>query len=154
MIAGLAAIAKIEIEADPSQFEKVNENSKYLWYYSDKEIVKSEIDKNTKDNLEWILMEEGRNLKSCILHECTENRYMKVIVIPSDGERDGRALEVISKDIVLEKIDLNEFPMTERHKLTGKYLASDRFTIQTILFSFISDFSLKNFSIKVKSDDL
>ena len=127
MIAGLAAIAKIEIDADPSQFEKVNENSKYKWYYSDKEFEKSEIDKFTKDNLEWILMEEGRNLKSCVLHECTQNRYIKVIVIPSDGERDGRALEAISKDPVLEKVNINEFPMTYRHKMTDKYLASDRY---------------------------
>ena len=114
LIAGLTAIAKIDFEAGENRVELLNENSKFMWFHSGNEIN------------EWILMKEGKCLRSCLLNECTVNFYIKLVVTPSDGERDGKQLEVISKDVVNERLDLNEFPMTRRHELTSEYLKDDK----------------------------
>lgn len=126
LIAGMSGVVKIEFDADENLIESLTENTKYMWYYSEKAYEKEEIGKNTKDNCEWVLMEEGLNMRSCQLHDCTENRFLKVVSVPSDGERDGQAFEIISKDTVMKKIDLNDLPMTERHGMTKDYLSSDK----------------------------
>ena len=144
LIAGMPAIAKIEIESD-KMFEKINSNSKFIWYHSKEtfeneegkvldEANRSNEQKAAKkhkpqldfDNMEWVLMKEGINSKMCTLSEDCENRYVKVVCIPSDGEREGKAIECRSNYLVQKKIDLQMLPMTERHKLTTQKLDSDK----------------------------
>jgi hypothetical protein len=129
MVADMPGIVKVEFDAEERFLEKIIENSKYTWYYTTEVFDKEAINKTTKLDLEWTLMEEGLNLKACRLHECTKGRFIKVVCVPADGERDGLAFEVVSKDTVLSKIDLNDMPMTLRHEQTREYLNSDKYKI-------------------------
>ncbi len=129
LIAGMSGVVKLEFDAEENLIETLSQNSKYMWYYSEKAYEREEIGKNTKDNVEWILMEEGFNVRACKLHDCTENRFIKVVCIPSDGKRDGQAFEAISKETVMKKIELMDLPMTERHMMTKEYLKSDKYFV-------------------------
>ncbi len=126
MIAEMSGIVKVEFDSEDRFLEKITENSKYMWYYSTEIFEEDAINKTTKLNLEWKLMEEGVNLKACKLHECTKGRFIRVVCVPGDGGRDGLAFEVVSKDTVLGKIELNNMPMTIRHELTREYLNSEK----------------------------
>jgi hypothetical protein len=78
------------------------------------------------DSIEWIFFDNGENKKACLLTEICENRLIKVVCIPNDGNRDGIALETVSNQAVQKCIDLNTLPMTDRHKLTASYLSHNQ----------------------------
>lgn len=129
LIAGYPCIVKTEFEPE-NQSHIINEHSKFFWYYSQNKFEEQNADNKKKptfnvETIEWKLMEfenNGQNAKWCQLSDDCHNRLVKVVCIPNDSKRDGVAVEHISSTTVLEKIDVNKLPMTERHRETNFYL--------------------------------
>jgi hypothetical protein len=88
---------------------------KFKWYISS-----NEFDKN-----EWELLNEGVNNRMIYLNSNTENKYLKVVCTPNDGTRDGLIVEIISNKTIENLLQLDELPMTDRHKLTTEKLSGN-----------------------------
>ncbi len=133
----MPAIAKIEVEY-PELAETLNKHSVFNWYFSKQKIAsghkdvlnnlnqKLKLDRGELQNIEWIPVKRDESRpKLCVLDEQCVERLIKVEVIPSDGNRQGLAIDTISTNIVVEKFNLDDFPMTDRHKLTSQFVDSD-----------------------------
>ena len=90
---------------------------KFKWYISSKEF----------DTNDWELVNEGVNNRMIYLNENAENKYVKIVCTPNDGIRDGLPIEVISNKTVEKHFDINELPMTDRHKLTTEKMRDNKY---------------------------
>jgi hypothetical protein len=100
--------------------DKFIDKCKFKWYISSNQF---------NNNNEWELLNEGVNNRMIYLNSKCENKYLKVVCTPNDGSRDGLSVEVISNKIVEKQFELNELPMTDRHKLTTEKLSGNRILI-------------------------
>ena len=140
LIAGMPAVVKIETDSQISN-EQLSKFSKFSWYKSVNtfenpipDTINSEkikLDQNQYDKLDWALMAEGENKRLCVLDEDCENRLIKIECIPNDGSREGLAVQHLTNYLVNKKLDLINFPMTDRHKLTKEKLTDNKYTIKS-----------------------
>ncbi|CAF0767148.1 unnamed protein product [Brachionus calyciflorus] len=154
LIAGMPAMVKLDFESDESTQQILNKNSLFKWYssqsvYEPANLIELESDKKSKkpislDGIEWDLIDEGIAKKTIVLDENTENKLIKVECYPKDDVREGIAVEAVTANPVLQKIDKAHMPMTERHKLTQNRLDSKSMRVVTynILANCYSDTSL------------
>ena len=135
LIAGMPAIAKIETDSQIS-VEQLSKFSKFLWYKSVNsfenpipDTINSEklkLDQNELNTIEWTLMTEGENKRLCVLDEDCENRLIKIECIPNDGNKQGLTVQHVSLCLVNKKLDFDNSPMNERHKLTKERLTDNK----------------------------
>ena len=132
-MAGFPTVAKIECESI-----EIERNSIFNWYVSDRcftidDRVPLATDKKKKikvfdvSQVKWRLLEgkSGRAKRMCMLDKDVANHLLRVECIPSDGKREGVAVEAISAYPVDEGLPMNELPMFARHQLTKERLAND-----------------------------
>lgn len=136
LVVGLPAIAKLEGDSQDLT-EALNKYSKFNWYCSkekfesgNKDILnninqKLKIAPHELEKIEWNLISLDDSRKLIILDEQTEDKLIKVEVTPSDGNRNGLAVDAISTNIVVKKFNLEDFPMSDRHKLTKHLVDSN-----------------------------
>jgi hypothetical protein len=99
--------------------DKIIDKSKFSWYISISNL-------NTN---EWELLSEGINNRMIILNENSENKFIKLVCVPSDGTRDGVAIEVFSQNAVQKFFDVNELPMTLRHSFTTERMSGNKYAL-------------------------
>ena len=151
LIAGMPAIAKIETDSQISN-EQLSKFYKFSWYKSVNtfenpvpDTVNSEkikLDQNELNTIEWKLMADGVDKRLCVLDEDCENRLIKIECIPNDGSREGLAVQQLTNYLVNKKLDLINFPMTDRHKLTKEKLTDKKYIQSKKFFSILKNFVL------------
>jgi hypothetical protein len=113
LIAGLPAIAKIQTDSEAS-YELINKYSHFYWFCSEQEI--EDIEKVKHTELDWRLITEGVGKKFCIMDENCEKKLIKLVCIPKNGKQKGLAVESISGTICTKGLEMEKFPMTQRHR--------------------------------------
>ena len=118
LFAGMPIFVKLEAD-NPSFVENLHKFSIFSWFISD--LV------NNEQESQWKLIKKGIGQRVCYLNEDWANRLIKVECIPKNdqSECEGMSLQLVSNKIE-EKLDLNEFPMTQIHKLTENFLISKK----------------------------
>lgn len=134
-IAGFPSVVRLEFEPNEQNKDLITNNSYFKWFTSEiishaqaKELKRS---KNKRSypflisEINWYLIDEGVSKRKLDLSESSANRLLKIECFPKDTDREGFRLETISDDIVMEKLDLEKMPMTNRHKYTQTFLDSN-----------------------------
>lgn len=134
-IAGFPSVVRLEFESNEPNKDVIIEKSYFKWYTSEiisraeaKELKKSKNKRfysNLISKINWNLIDEGVSKRKLVLNESSANRLLKIECFPKDFDREGFRLESVSDDIVMEKIDLEKMPMTNRHKYTQTDLDSN-----------------------------
>ena len=136
LIAGFPATLQTFIESNSSS-ELISKNSKYFWY------SRESLDINANWNL--INVESnGSNLKWCLLTADCFDCLIKVICIPSDGERDGLPIECVSATTVKQHIPSDKLPMSERHLQTSSFLESNKLIVFVYIILYLFKTKLIN----------
>jgi hypothetical protein len=138
LIAGMPAIVKIETDCPDDENSSINKNSLFNWYTSDcsfseaDKVASSEKGKNKVkafdlQSVKWNLIDSGVGKKICYLSDKCANSLVKVECMPSDGKREGVAVQAISSNPVAEPIEIEKMPMSERHQLTKSKLQNNEY---------------------------
>lgn len=152
MFSKMPALIRLEFDNDDeTTCTLVEKNSTYQWFHSrlDYDALVAEHEKANPpkgssfkttstgakknqqppqldaDLIDWVLFDEGVNKRVCYLTEATDNKLLRVVVIPNDGKRKGFAVEAVSATKVEAKLDLDRYAMTERHAMTKELLKGD-----------------------------
>lgn len=129
LIAGMPAVAKIEIDSAEEQHDAIHKHSEFVWYVSETQFNEDDKklppgkNKHLKKSFDlsqvkWHLIDQGFARKMCILDRNTANKLVKVVCIPRDEKREGLAVEVVSSAPVMEPMEMEKMAMFERHKHT------------------------------------
>ncbi|CAF0767130.1 unnamed protein product [Brachionus calyciflorus] len=134
-IAGFPTVARLLFESDEPNPELIRQKSLFKWYSSEnaseEQIKLLKKYKNTRkypqiiNEIKWNLIDEGISKMKIIPSENLENRLIKIECYPRDNTREGFFVQTVSDDKVLEKLDKEKMPMTDRHQLTKYYLNSN-----------------------------
>lgn len=76
-------------------------------------------------NVKWQLIDQGKAKRMLILDANLVNRLVRVECVPSDGNREGLAVEAISSNSVRLGPEIDKMPMSTRHALTATRLDSE-----------------------------
>lgn len=108
-------IANMPVVVITDKEDKFIDKCKFKWFISS----------NKFDTTDWELMDEGVNNRMIFLTENCEHKFVKIVCTPNDGTRDGLSIEVISNKAVQKLFNVNELPMTDRHKLTSEKMSGN-----------------------------
>ncbi len=126
LLAGLPVAAKLECS------DEVQRHSMFSWYASealfDDDDKKPDPSHKKKpkafdlSNVKWRKVDEARGRRVSVIEKESVGRLIRVECVPSDGQREGVAVEAVSTTVVVAGPDVDSLPMSERHKLTASCL--------------------------------
>ena len=160
LVCGLSVSAKVEATTDTDDVDAamLMRHSIFRWYCSEQRVENGEADSVALNvakklvatgsadaaYLTWKLLHSGFGRREFVLGDECAGRLLKVECVPSDGVRQGLALEHLSTNVALNGFHLAAFPMTERHALTAEWTSGQRLRVMTynILANCYSETSL------------